>query len=345
MQEVKTDIIKAISKPILSDLCKIVDSSKHSVARVLSSSMTLLYWRIGERIKTDLIKLDRAEYGQSIIRDLSKNLSAEYGRGFTYTSLTRMVKFYEQISDQNIVATLSQQLTWSHIVELLPLEGDNKRNYYIYMSINEGWSVRVLRSNISRMNYERSSLAKKPTEITTDLIDNIRTNKLLSPDIVLKDPYCLDFLGLPDQHYETELENAILQQIESFLLELGVGFSFVSRQKRMTIDNEHFYLDLLLYNRKLKRLVAVELKTGHFKAAYKGQMELYLGWLRKHECFEGENPPIGIILCSEKSNAQIELLDMSSSGIHIAEYWSELPPIEVFEKKIQQIVLQAKRIH
>jgi len=339
------DLIKSIAEPILFDLRKIVDNSKNTISKVVSSSMTLLYWSIGERIKKDLIKLDRAEYGKSIIKDLSITLSAEYGKGFTYTSLTRMIKFYEQVNNQEIVATLSQQLTWSHIIELLPIDENNKRLYYAYMAINEGWSVRDLRSNINRMSYERSSLAKKPEEITTSLIQNIQTNELLALDVILKDPYCLDFLNLPEQHYEADLENAILQKIEAFLLELGVGFSFVARQKRITIDNEHFYLDLLLYNRKLKRLVAVELKTGRFKAAYKGQMELYLGWLRKNECFEGENPPIGIILCSEKSNAQIELLDMSSSGIHIAEYWSELPPIEVFEKKIQQIVLQAKRMY
>lgn len=340
-----SEILEEVTQPLILDIRELIDSSKNTIAKTISSSMTLLYWRIGERIKKDIIKSDRAEYGQGIVRSLSKSLSTEYGRGFTYSSLTRMVKFYEYMNDLEIVATLSQQLTWSHIIELLPIEDTNKRNFYAYMSISEGWSVRSLRSNINKMNYERSSLAKQSTEVTTALINNIKTNKVLPPEAVLKDPYCLDFLDLPDQHYETDLENAILQKIEQFILELGTGFSFIARQKRMTIDNEHFYLDLLFYNRKLKRLVAIELKTGHFKAEYKGQMELYLGWLNKNECFEGENPPIGIILCSEKSQAQIELLDTTSSGIHIAEYWSELPPIEAFEKKIQQIVLQAKRMH
>ncbi|WP_341794739.1 PDDEXK nuclease domain-containing protein [Rickettsia endosymbiont of Rhinocyllus conicus] len=210
------------------------------------------------------------------------------------------------------------------------------------MSIQENWSVRQLRSNIDKMLYERTKLSNRSEE---QVISLFKTDSRLEPDLILKDPYILDFLELPDEHYENDLENAILQRIEQFILELGTGFSFVARQKRMTIDNEHFYLDLLFFNRKLERLVAIELKTGKFKAEYKGQMELYLNWLKKNECFENEKPPIGIILCSEKSDAQVELLEMSASGIHVAQYWTELPPIEILQKKIGEIVLQTKRIY
>lgn len=339
----KKILTEKITINLLSDIKGLINNSKSHITKVVSSSMTLLYWQIGKRIQQDVLKSDRAEYGQHIIRDLAKNLTVEYGKGFTYSSLTRMVKFYTYMSNSEIVATLSQQLTWSHIVELLPIEENNKRDYYTYMAISEGWSVRTLRSHINKMTYERSTIAKRPYEITTSLINNLKEGSILSPESVLKDPYCLEFLELPDEHYESDLENAILQQIEKFILELGAGFSFVARQKKMIIGNDHFYLDLLFYNRKLKRLVALELKSTQFKAEYKGQMELYLGWLRKYECFEGENPPIGIILCSEKSEAQIELLDTSSNNIHVAEYWTELPPIEIFEKKIQQIVLEAKK--
>jgi len=149
---------------------------------------------------------------------------------------------------------------------------------------------------------------------------------------------------LPAEYYESDLEQEILKEIEKFILELGSGFSFVSRQKRITIEDDHYYLDLLFYNRKLKRLVAIELKTGKFKAEYKGQMELYLGWLRKYEVMEGEKLPIGIILCTEKSIHQIELLDMDRSGIHVAEYWTELPPKDLFERKIREIVQQSKEM-
>lgn len=321
-------IIKHDTGELLDDIKNLIAQAKGHIVHIASSSMTTLYWRIGKRLKDDILGEQRAEYGLNIINNLAKILAAEYGKGFTYSGLTRMVRFYEKFSEAEIVTTLSQQLTWSHIVELLPIE-ISKRDYYVYMSINERWSVRELRSNINKMTYERSSLAKQLPQVTKELISAIKLNQSFLPEIVLKDPYLLDFLELPDQHYESDLENAILNKIEQFILELGVGFSFVSRQKKMTIDNDHFYLDLLFYNRKLKRLVAIELKTGRFKAEYKGQMELYLGWLKRNECFAGENPPIGIILCSEKSQAQIELLEMSSSGIHVAEYWSALPPIRV----------------
>jgi len=233
-------------------------------------------------------------------------------------------------------------LSWSHIIELLPLEKQNQRDFYAYIATQDHLSVRQLRTAIHKMTYERSEFSKRPEEETTKTLLLLKPNSELSPELVLKDPYLLEFLNLSEEHYESDLENAILQQIEQFILELGSGFSFVARQKRMTIDNEHFYLDLLMYNRKLKRLVAIELKTGRFKAEYKGQMELYLNWLKKYEIFEGENPPIGIILCSQKSHAQIELLDISASGIHVAEYWTELPPIQVFEKKIREIVIDTR---
>lgn len=290
----------------------------------------------------EILKSTRAEYGQEVIKTLAKGLSSLYGQGFSRTALIRMNQFYQSFKEQQISATLSHQLSWSHIIELLPLKEQNQKDFYAYMSIQENWSVRQLRSNIDKMLYERTKLSNRSEE---QVISLFKTDSRLEPDLILKDPYILDFLELPDEHYENDLENAILQRIEQFILELGTGFSFVARQKRMTIDNEHFYLDLLFFNRKLERLVAIELKTGKFKAEYKGQMELYLNWLKKNECFENEKPPIGIILCSEKSDAQVELLEMSASGIHVAQYWTELPPIEILQKKIGEIVLQTKRIY
>ena len=327
---------------LVSDIRYIIDQAKTKVAKTINSEMTILYWHIGKRIREEILAHERAEYGQEIIKSLAACLFIEYGKGFTYTTLTRMIKFHEAFVDLEIVATMSQQLTWSHIIELLPLKNENQRDFYVYIAMQDNLSVRQLRSAVHRMTYERSELSKKSEEYSKHILSSVRSNNELLPELVLKDPYVMEFLNLPEEHYESDLEDAILQQIERFILELGTGFSFIARQKRITIDNEHFYLDLLMYNRKLKRLVAIELKTGRFKAEYKGQMELYLSWLRKYETFEGENPPIGIILCSEKSHAQIELLDLSTSGIHVAEYWTELPPIRVFEKKIQEIVMEAR---
>lgn len=337
MSEITTN-----TNELINDISVLINNAKVRVAIKANAEMTMLYWHIGERIQEEILKSTRAEYGQEVIKTLAQHLHIKYGKGFTRAGLFRMLQFYEVFPEEKIVATVSRQLNWSHIIELLPLKEQNKREFYAYMSIQENWSVRQLRSNIDKMLYERTKLSNRSEE---QVISLFKTDSRLEPDLILKDPYILDFLELPDEHYESDLENAILQRIEQFILELGTGFSFVARQKRMTIDNEHFYLDLLFFNRKLERLVAIELKTGKFKAEYKGQMELYLNWLKKNECFENEKPPIGIILCSEKSDAQVELLEMSASGIHVARYWTELPPIEILQKKIGEIVLQTKRIY
>lgn len=337
MQLMKTD-----NNDLIEEIKTLINQSKVRVARILNAEMTMLYWQIGKRISLEILKEQRAEYGEKVVASLARVLTAEYGNGFTRTALIRMIKFYELFNDLQISATVSQQLSWSHIIELLPLKEERQREFYAFMAIEERWSVRQLRSNIYKMLYERTLSSRKENNVT---LLKIEKQEELPVELVLKDPYLLDFLNLPDNHYESELEDAILQEIEQFILELGTGFSFVARQKRITIDNEHFYLDLLFFNRRLKRLVAIELKSGKFKAEYKGQMELYLNWLKKYECLEEENPPIGIILCTEKSHAQIELLDLPGSGIHVAEYWTSLPPIDVFQRKVQEIVRETKLLY
>lgn len=255
-----------------------------------------------------------------------------------------MIQFYNSFKDDpKILATLWQELTWSHIRLLFPIKDKNERNFYALMCIRSGWSVRQLEREIHRMLYARTLASQREgVGIYQNAISPANQDDTMHPSLILKDPYILEFLGLSRISEEKDLEDAILKEIERFILELGTGFSFIERQKRMTIGEEHFYLDLLFYNRKLRRMVAIELKNGKFKPAYKGQMELYLGWLKKYEVLEGENPPIGIILCTEKSSHQIELLDMDQSGIHVAEYWTELPPKDVFERKIREIVQTSK---
>jgi predicted nuclease of restriction endonuclease-like (RecB) superfamily len=324
----------------VKDIRNLIELSRNRLAITVNSQMTMLYWNVGKRIKEEVIKFDRAEYGKKLIRNLAQQLSAEYGKGFTRFALSRMIKFFEQFQNNQIVATLSQQLTWSHIVELLPLNLLEQRQFYAYMAIESGWSVRELRSNIDRMTYERTIANQRPNDI--NLLANMSTDKIMHPNLVLKDPYVLDFLDLPDNHYESDLEQAILREIERFILELGTGFSFIARQKRITVDGDHFYIDLLFYNRKLKRMVVLELKKGKFKPEYKGQMEFYLNYLKEYETYPGEEAPIGIILCTEKSHSQIQLMDLSNSGIHVAQYLTELPSSEVFERKIQEIVLRAQ---
>jgi len=228
------------------------------------------------------------------------------------------------------------QLSWTHFIELLPLKDPLQREFYAQMASTERWSVRTLRERISSMLYERTALSKKPEELITQELETLRDTQRISPSLIMRDPYILDFLSLKDTWHENDLEAAIIREIESFLLELGVGFTFVARQKRIQIDNDDFYLDLLLYNRKLRRLVAVELKVGEFQAAHKGRMELYLRWLDKHEREPDEAPPLGIILCTGKKSEQIELLELDKSGIHVAEYLTALPPHAVLVERLRQ---------
>ena len=199
-----------------------------------------------------------------------------------------------------------------------------------------------MRKKIDGMLYDRTAISKKPDEVVKAELDQLRDEDRLSPDLVFKDPYFLDFLGLTDRYLEKDLEDAILRELEQFLLEMGTGFAFMARQKRIQIDHDDYYIDLLFFHRNLNRLIAIELKLGDFKAEYKGQMELYLRWLKKHECRPEENEPLGIILCAGKKQELIELLELNQSGIHVAEYLTGLPPRELLEQKLHKAVESAK---
>jgi predicted nuclease of restriction endonuclease-like (RecB) superfamily len=328
---------------LLGDLRQMIEAARARVATAANSEMTLLHWRIGRRIHTEILGGERAAYGKAIVATVSQHLVAEYGRGYTYTALTRMIAFFQAFPDEQIVATLSQQLSWSHFVELLPLKRPLQREYYAVMCRIERWGVRTLRERIQSMLYERTALSRMPEELIERELKALRDAERVTPDLLLRDPYMLDFLGLHNCYSEADLEAAIIREMEGFLLELGAGFTFVARQKRIQLDNDDFYLDLLFYNRKLKRLVAVELKIGEFRPEFKGQMELYLRWLDKYEREPDERPPLGIILCTGKKSEQIELLELDRSGIHVAEYLTALPPREVLGERLHLATLRARR--
>lgn len=281
-------------------------------------------------------------YGKEILLRLSKALMLEYGRGFEEKNLRRMVQFAEAFPDEKIVATLWRQLSWSHFRVLLPLKQPLQREFYAQMCSIEAWSVRTLSERIDSMLFERTALSKKPELLIKEELDTLRETGKISPNLLLKDLYLLGFLGLKDRYLEKTLEDAILRELETFLLELGSGFSFIARQYRIQLDGDDFYIDLLFYNRKLKRLVAIDLKTGDFKAEYKGQMELHLRWLAKYEQEADENPPLGIILCAGKKQEQIELLELDASGIHVAEYLTALPPKAVLEQRLHQAMINVR---
>jgi predicted nuclease of restriction endonuclease-like (RecB) superfamily len=332
----------ALPAELLKDIRTLIEQARQQTARAVNAGLTLTYWRIGQRIHTEILGGERAAYGEQIVATLSRQLTDEYGRGFAEKNLRRMVQFSQAYPDEAIVVTLLRQLSWSHFLSILPLDKPFQRDFYAEMCRIEGWSVRTLRERIGSMLYERTALSKKPDELIRLELATLRSQSEVAPALVLKDPYLLDFLGLTDRFLERDLEDAILRELETFLLELGAGFSFVARQKRIQLDGDDFYIDLLFYNRKLKRLVVVELKQGNFKPEYKGQMELYLRWLAKNETEAGENPPLGIILCAGKNSEQIELLELDGAGIHVAEYLTVLPPPDVLHKKLHEAIATAQ---
>ncbi len=325
---------------LFEQIKNLIEQTKQNVAISVNSSLTMMYWEIGNKINQDILKNQRAEYGKEIVVTLSRQLQDNFGKGFDEKNLRRMMQFANAIEKQKVV-TLSRQLSWSHFLALLPLQESLKIEFYAQMSIVQNWGVRTLRERIDSMLYERTALSKQPEELIRYELDNIKQEKI-SKNMILKDPYLLDFLEINDRYLEKDLEDAILRSIEQFIFELGVGFSFIERQKRIIIDGEDFKIDLLFYNRKLKRLIAIDLKIGRFKAEYKGQMELYLKWLSKYEKEEGENEPLGIILCADKKEEQIELLELEKSGIHVAQYLTILPPKDVLEAKLHQAIESAK---
>jgi len=327
---------------LLGDIRGLIDSARTRAAAAVNSELTLLYWRVGQRIHTEILAGKRAQYGEEILPNLAAQLVPEYGPGFAVKNLHRMLQFAAIFPDEQIVVSLIRQLSWTHFVALLPLKNPLQREFYAQMASTERWSVRTLRERIGSMLFERTALSKKPGQLISEELGKLRDAEPISPSLILRDPYVLDFLGLKDTWHEADLEAAIIRDIEAFLLELGAGFTFVARQKRIQIDHDDFYLDLLLYNRKLRRLVAVELKVGEFQAAHKGQMELYLRWLDKYEREADEAPPLGIILCTGKKTEQVELLELDKSGIHLAEYLTALPPQAVLAKQLRQATDRAQ---
>jgi predicted nuclease of restriction endonuclease-like (RecB) superfamily len=326
----------ALAKPLLSDLRALILEARQRVAQTVNAGLGLLYWNIGMRIRKDILNQRRAGYGEEIVRTLSAQLTLEFGRGFTEKNLHRMVQFAEVFPDSQIVAALLRQFGWTHFTLLIPLQDSLKRDFYAEMCRLERWSTRTLRQKIDGMLFERTALSRKPEQLIRQELDALREGDTLTPDLVFQDPYLLDFLGLSGAYSEKDLESALLREIERFLLELGAGFAFVERQKRITLDGDDYYMDLLFFHRRLRRLVVIELKLGDYKPADSGQVELYLRWLDRHERQPGEERPLAIILCAGKKRETVEYLDLGRSGIHVAEYLTELPPRELLRERFQR---------
>lgn len=311
---------------LVEQVSMLIDHAQSIAASQANVTLTLRNWYIGRMIDVALLHEDRAGYDREIVASLGRQLTARYGRGLDRANLYRMVQLSQAFSDVEIVASLGRQFSWTHFKTLLPVASAEAREFYVKETIDRNLSVRDLRRAIERKAFERREIA-----------DSQIPQGSATPLDAFRDPVLLDMLGLADSYLERDLEAALCRDMESFLLEVGRGWAFVERQKRMTFDADDYYLDLLFYSRPLRRLVAVELKVGKFKPSYQGQMNFYLKWLDRHERQEGELPPMGLILCTEASRDQIELLEMHKDGIVVAEYWTALPPKAELQARIQEI--------
>jgi len=351
---------------LLSSVSKLLDQARHAAVRSVNLILTSTYWEVGWRVvEFEQQGTRRAEYGRRLLKRLAKDLTSRFGKGFGYSNLNLIRQFYLTYSHRGpILQTLSGEfiavqesqivsaisppttalkilqtlsgkfsLSWSHYVRLLSLDEQEKRNFYEEEALRAGWSVRQLNRQINSMFYERIALSKKKGEL---LQKAEKSGDHVTAEEAIKDPYVLEFLGLPEPSSERDLENALIQHLAEFLLELGYGFTFVARQKRLQIGSESYYLDLLFYHRGLRCFVAIDLKIGKFTHADAGQMNLYLNYLLENEKMENENNPIGLILCSEKDEAVAHYaLGRLNNKIFASRYKLLLPDPEILKREIE----------
>lgn len=328
---------------MLTDIRALIDQTKQQVALTVNAGMTMLYWHIGERINREVLGGERAAYGKKIVSSLAIQLTEEYGgREFSEKNLNRMRIFASRFPDMTIWTSLMSKLSWTHFLQVIPIDDELKREFYLSMAADQRWSVRTLKAKIDGMLFERTAIAKQPDNVIRRDLEQLRAERKMSADLAFHDPYFLDFLGLQGNYSEKDLESAIVGELQKFITEMGPDFAFMARQKRITVDDEDYYIDLLFFNRRLRCIVAIDLKLTNFKAAYKGQMELYLRWLEKHEMLEGENRPIGLILCAGKNEEHIELMHLHENNIRVADYITQLPDSHLLKTKLQQAIARAK---
>ena len=326
---------------IVQGIAAIVSEARKQTVVLVNSTLNMMYWRVGKYLIDELHYETYGQYGKSILQSIASQLTEMFGRGFNYTALTRMMKVATIYPSDQMFATLSQTLTWSHLIELATIDNQAKRLFYQKLCIEQRWSTRQLNRQQDAMLYERTLIAAKPEDEQVALLDSLEPGEL-TPEMVLKSSYVVDFLGLHGYYSEKDLENAILQQLENFILELGQGFAFLERQKRISVDAVDYYIDLLFYHRGLNCLVAIDLKLGKFKPEYKGQMELYLKYLDRYERKPHEESPIGLLLCSEGNTEQVELMMLGEDNIKVAQYLTELPDKQWFIDKLNRSILIAQ---
>lgn len=331
------------SQQLLADVCHIIDDTRTRVAVYVNSEVCMTNWRIGTRIKEDVLYNKRAEYGKQVIKNLSAQLTERYGKGWGYSTLQHCVRAAYTFTEEEIVYAVRTQFTWTHLRSIMSISDPLARQFYMQMCYYERWDTRTLDQKIDSQLYERTAISRRPEDVIKQTLEETAEKNILVPDLVFRSSYFLDALGLPDSFSEKDLESAIISQMQAFLGEMGSDFAFLARQKRITIDATDYYIDLLFYHRGLRRLVAIDLKLGKFKPEHEGQMRLYLRYLNQNERREGEESPIGLILCSEGNTEHIEYLMLDEeSPIKVAQYYTQLPDKRILAEKLQRAIAIAR---
>lgn len=323
-----------IEESIYKEIKSILEQARNKVYKVANSTMVEAYWNIGRVIVEKQGGSNKAEYGTALIKNLSKKMTKEFGKGFTVANLKNMRQFY--LTFQKSYA-LRSELTWTHYRLLMRVENENARNFYIEECIKSNWSTRQLERQITTLFYERLLSSKDKEKVSKEICKLEPQNK--KAEDIIKDPYVLEFLGLPENtnFLEKNLEQALIDHLQKFLLELGRGFSFVAREKRITFDGRHFYIDLVFYNYHLKCFVLIDLKVGDLTHQDLGQMQMYVHYFEEEMMNEGDNPPIGIVLCADKSDSIVKYtLSKNETQVFASKYKAYLPSEEELLLEIEK---------
>lgn len=343
MTEKDNNIAEQQESTLFEDVCGIINAARKRVAVYVNSEVCLTKWYVGKRIKEDVLYNQRAEYGKQIVKNLAIRLTEVYGSGWSYGSLKHCLRCAETFSIDEIGYAVRIQFSWTHIRSLMSIDDPLKRQFYMEMCRVEHWDTRTLDAKIDSQLFERTAISMKPEEVIKQELLELKDTNILNPDLVFRSSYFLDMLGLSNVFSEKDLESAIVSQMQDFICEMGSDFAFLGRQKRITVDAVDYYIDLLFYHRSLRRLVAIDLKLGKFKPEYEGQMRLYLRYLDKNDRKEGEESPIGLILCSEGNTEHIEYLMLDeNSPIKVAQYYTQLPDKQLLAEKLQRAIAIAK---
>ena len=329
---------QAIYQKLIDTIGTTIESARLRAIQAVNNELLKANWEIGKYIvEYEQHGNEKAEYGSALLANLAKDLKARFGKGFSKSNIYLMRQFYLKYQ---IFQSVTGKLTWTHYAELLAVSDDNARGFYEKQAINENWSVRELKRQINSSLFERLALSQDKDGV---LKLAARGQIISSPKDIVKDPYVLEFLKIPEEHRMTEsrLEQKIIDNLQTFLLELGKGFSFVGRQYRITLDNDHYYIDLVFYHRILKCFVLIDLKTKHVKHQDIGQMNMYLNYVKAEENTEGDNPPIGIVLGADKNDILVEYaIGGISNNIFVSKYQLYLPDKKVLKEKVKEMITE-----